>query len=75
MSMPLEDLHREIDRRWPKHLEATRDLLRMPSVSMTGEGIEETAETLCGWLREMGATPRLGRHRHTLRDVRRAASR
>ncbi len=59
--MPLEDLHREIDRRWPKHLEATRDLLRMPSVSMTGEGIEETAETLCGWLREMGATPRLFR--------------
>jgi acetylornithine deacetylase/succinyl-diaminopimelate desuccinylase-like protein len=69
MSMPLEDLHREIDRRWPKHLEATRDLLRMPSVSMTGEGIQEMAETLSGWLDGMGAKTRLfkaGRKSHPL---------
>ncbi len=43
-NMTIEELHREIDRDWTKHLKKTRDLLRIPSVSMTGEGIEETAE-------------------------------
>ncbi len=57
--MPLEDLHREIDRRWPEHLEETRALLRTPSVSMTGEGIAEMAGKLTDMLEGMGARTKL----------------
>lgn len=51
----IEELHREIDRSWPKHLQETRRLLRVPSVSMTGEGIQESADMLEDILAGMGA--------------------
>ncbi len=54
--MSLEQLHNDIDRLWPKHLRKTREILRTPSVSMTGEGIEETAAALSSMLSEMGTT-------------------
>lgn len=53
--MSIESLHAEIDRLWPKHLEETRRMLSIPSVSMTGEGIQDTAEALSEMLSEMGA--------------------
>lgn len=57
--MPLEELHREIDRSWGRHLEETRRLLRIPSVSMTGEGIEETADAVSEMLSGLGVKARL----------------
>ena len=53
--MTIEKLHSRIDRDWSKHLQETRKLLRIPSVSMTGEGIQETADSLEHVLAEMGA--------------------
>ncbi|UCE45158.1 MAG: M20/M25/M40 family metallo-hydrolase [Methanobacteriota archaeon] len=53
--MTIEDMHRDIDKLWPRHLRTTRDILRIPSVSMTGEGIQETAGALSEMLSEMGA--------------------
>lgn len=53
--MIIEELHRKIDRDWPKHLATTRKLLRIPSVSMTGEGIRESADFIEGMIAEMGA--------------------
>ncbi len=53
--MSIETLHARIDKLWPKHLEETRRMLRIPSVSMTGEGIQETAEALSELLSGMGA--------------------
>lgn len=52
--MAIEELHREIDKEWAKHLRITREVLRIPSVSVTGEGIQDTADTLEKMLREMG---------------------
>ena len=57
--MSIESLHAEIDKLWPKHLAETRRMLKIPSVSMTGEGIQETAEALSEMLSEMGVKPRL----------------
>ncbi|TRO49188.1 M20/M25/M40 family metallo-hydrolase, partial [Candidatus Bathyarchaeota archaeon] len=59
--MSLETIHREIDKAWPKHLEETRRLLRIPSVSMTGEGIEESAEAVSDMIRKLGVKTRLYR--------------
>ncbi len=53
--MTIEELHRKIDKEWPKHLEKTRKLLRIPSVSMTGEGIQECADFVEGMLEDIGA--------------------
>ncbi len=53
--MSIETLHARIDKLWPKHLEETRRMLRIPSVSMTGEGIQETAEALSELLSGLGA--------------------
>jgi len=53
--MTIEQLHAEIDRRWSKHLETTRKVLRVPSVSSSGEGIQETADIMESMLRELGA--------------------
>lgn len=53
--MTIEQLHTEIDRRWSKHLEITRKVLRVPSVSSSGEGIQETADIMESMLRELGA--------------------
>jgi acetylornithine deacetylase/succinyl-diaminopimelate desuccinylase-like protein len=57
--MSIESLHADIDRLWPKHLRETRRMLRIPSVSMTGEGIQDTAEALSDMLSEMGVKARL----------------
>ena len=54
--MTIEELHKEIDRQWEKHLSETRRILRVPSVSFTGEGIEETAALMEQLLDDMGAT-------------------
>ncbi len=52
--MALQDLHEAIDKAWPNHLKRTRELLKIPSVSFTGEGIEETADALEGLLGSLG---------------------
>lgn len=57
--MPLKELHRDIDRSWNRHLEETRKLLRIPSVSMTGEGIEDTAHAVSDMLSGLGVRARL----------------
>jgi len=56
--MTIEQLHADIDKNWSKHLNITREVLRTPSVSVTGEGIQETADTLEDMLRDMGAKTR-----------------
>jgi acetylornithine deacetylase/succinyl-diaminopimelate desuccinylase-like protein len=57
--MALEDIHRKIDKDWSKHLSETRKLLKVPSVSQTGEGIQETAEMLEDMLAGLGVKPGL----------------
>lgn len=52
--MSIESTHARIDKLWPKHLDETRRMLRIPSVSMTGEGIQETADELSEMLSGMG---------------------
>ena len=59
--MTVEEIHKDIDRLWPGHLRKTRDILRIPSVSMTGEGIEETAGELSDMLAKMGTKVKLFR--------------
>lgn len=44
--MTIEELHQEIDRSWSKHLSETRRILRIPSISATGEGIQKTADAI-----------------------------
>ncbi|HJX04796.1 MAG TPA: M20/M25/M40 family metallo-hydrolase [Thermoplasmata archaeon] len=53
--MAIAELHKEIDKRWSKHLAETRKGLRIPSVSMTGEGIKESANYFEGLLKKLGA--------------------
>jgi acetylornithine deacetylase/succinyl-diaminopimelate desuccinylase-like protein len=53
--MTIEELHKEIDKNWSKHLSETRRILRIPSVSATGEGIRETADALDEMLSGLGA--------------------
>ena len=52
--MGLEELHRDIDKAWPNHLKRTRELLRIPSVSFTGEGIQESADALQAIIEKFG---------------------
>lgn len=56
--MTIEELHREIDRDWSKHLSETRRILRIPSVSATGEGIQDTADAIDEMLSELGTRTR-----------------
>jgi len=56
--MTIEELHKEIDKRWTKHLSTTRKILRIPSVSASGEGIQETANALEDMVSELGAKTR-----------------
>lgn len=55
--MIIEGLHREIDKNWSSHLRQTRNVLRVPSVSMTGEGMEESASLLEDLLTDLGVKP------------------
>lgn len=57
--MTIEALHERIDRDWTKHLKKTRDMLRIPSVSMTGEGIDRTAGEVSKMISDLGAKPKL----------------
>ena len=59
--MTLEKLHGKIDKSWDRHLSETRRLLRMPSISMTGEGIEESAHAVGDMISKLGAEPKLFR--------------
>ena len=52
--MGLEELHRDIDRAWPNHLKRTRELLRIPSVSFTGEGIQDSADAFQDAIEKLG---------------------
>jgi len=52
--MPLEDLLTDIDKAWPNHLRRTRDLLKIPSVSFTGEGIRASADALQALIEKLG---------------------
>jgi acetylornithine deacetylase/succinyl-diaminopimelate desuccinylase-like protein len=53
--MVIEELHKKIDRSWDSHLRETREILKVPSVSFTGEGIEESARMMEDMLVELGA--------------------
>jgi len=59
--MSLQELHTEVDRKWSRHLAETRKLLRIPSVSMTGEGIEESAHAVADMLSKLGVKPKFFR--------------
>ena len=48
-------VHAHIEREFGAHLEQTRRLLRQPSVSADGSGIDVTAKMLAAWLVELGA--------------------
>jgi len=52
--MALQDILKDIDRAWPSHLRRTRELLRIPSVSFTGEGVQDSADALQKILRGLG---------------------
>ena len=47
----MDDTSALIEERWEAYLEEVRGFLRMPSISPTGEGIQETARFLKGFLR------------------------
>ncbi len=48
------EVYRAIEQRFPEGLEKTRQLLRQPSVSATGEGIAECAEMVRSAMAELG---------------------
>jgi len=56
--MTIEELHREIDKNWGKHLSETRRILRIPSVSASGEGIQDSADAIEEMLSGLGAKTR-----------------
>ncbi len=60
-TMVIEELHGKLDRVWESHLKETRELLKVPSVSFTGEGIGDTAELIEDMLRRLGA--QTGKHK------------
>lgn len=54
----MEEVHRAIENRFPKHLEVTRKFLRQPSVSATGEGIKECAQMVADMMEDIGCKVR-----------------
>ena len=50
----LENICRAIDEAFPEHLERCRAFLRQKSISVTGEGIRETAGILRDFIEELG---------------------
>ena len=50
----LQRVHSEIENNFPSHLEWCRSFLRQKSVSVTGEGIPETAELVKSYIEEIG---------------------
>lgn len=55
----MRDIYDAIDRGKEKFIAELKDLLRLPSVSYTGEGIPQCAEHLCRWLQGWGASARV----------------
>ncbi len=53
--MIIDELHEQIDKDWSKHLSETRKLLRIPSVSQSGEGIQECADKIEQMVADLGA--------------------
>ena len=53
--MTIDEIHRDIDKNWSRHLSETRRILRIPSISATGEGIQDTANAVEELLAGMGA--------------------
>lgn len=54
--MSLEQVHQYIEENFPAHLEAIREFVRMPSISIDGTGIAETAEEVKRFIEELGGT-------------------
>ncbi len=54
MQNRIRDAHRAIDRSFPEHLESCRAFLRQPSISATGEGIQETARLVGSRIEALG---------------------
>jgi len=54
-----EEIQRAISRGLPETLEATRRLLRQPSVSATGEGVRECAEMVREMMADLGCKTRV----------------
>ena len=50
----LQGLLKDIDKAWPRHLKQTRELLKIPSVSFTGEGIGASADAFQELLGRLG---------------------
>jgi acetylornithine deacetylase/succinyl-diaminopimelate desuccinylase-like protein len=48
-------VHRHIDAHFDEHLDTTRRIIRLPSISTSGKGIAEMAAYLADSLRELGA--------------------
>jgi len=46
-------VHEHIDENFDEHLRRIRDYLRQPSISSTGQGMKETAEMTCSYIREL----------------------
>ena len=51
----LSKLYTYIDRHADEHIEAVRKFIQQPGISFTGEGMQESAEMVLGYLRELGA--------------------
>ncbi len=47
------EIHERIDEKFEEHLRRIQTYLRQPSISSTGQGMRETAEMTCGYIREM----------------------
>jgi acetylornithine deacetylase/succinyl-diaminopimelate desuccinylase-like protein len=52
--MSLQNIHRAIEAAFPAHLEAIRDFVRTPSISIDGTGITETAEQVKRFVQDTG---------------------
>ncbi|MGQ9781095.1 MAG: M20/M25/M40 family metallo-hydrolase [Nitrososphaeria archaeon] len=49
----VENIHKYIDEHFDEHLKRIQDYLRQPSISSTGQGMKETAEMTCNYIRDL----------------------
>lgn len=54
----VDQVLRHIDQHFEDHLDRTRALLRQPSISADGTGMQETADMLVRWIEELGGAAR-----------------
>jgi acetylornithine deacetylase/succinyl-diaminopimelate desuccinylase-like protein len=52
----IQKVHAAIDEQFPLHLDRCRDFLRQKSISVTGEGVAQTARIISGFIEEIGGT-------------------